>query len=430
MLFTIPRKSVICSITSQLSQEIPQIADIDSNIDSAEDEILIERGSMSSANQDSWTSLILIMIYEHLRGPASRWKPYLDVLPTVFNTPMFWSENELKELQASPVIEKIGKDNATEMIRSKILPVIKQNPHVFFTDGAEYLGDDALEQLAYRMGSTIMAYAFDLEKDDDEGVEGEDEWVEDREGQIMMGMVPMADILNADAEFNAHVDHGEDYLTVTAIRAIRKGEEVLNYYGPLGNGELLRRYGYVTSKHKSYDLIDLSWDSILHSIRQELRFNEKDWEKVKQMVDEEDFEDYFVIDHGADEPDASGQMSASSHGVNLPDDLWDQIKSFLKSVKQIFPELVADKKKRDEVMYSAVLQALEARLSAYTTTLEHDRAISRSGPMEERLRMALDVRMGEKLLLSQATTTVKERLGQLAAREGNSGEPPAKRRRT
>jgi hypothetical protein len=47
-----------------------------------------------------------------------------------------------------------------------------------------------------------MAYAFDLENDDDEEQEGEDEWVEDKDGKVLMGMVPMADILNADAEFN------------------------------------------------------------------------------------------------------------------------------------------------------------------------------------------------------------------------------------
>ena len=44
-----------------------------------------------------------------------------------------------------------------------------------------------------------MAYAFDIEAEDES--EEEDGWVEDKESRTL-GMVPMADILNADAEFN------------------------------------------------------------------------------------------------------------------------------------------------------------------------------------------------------------------------------------
>lgn len=91
------------------------------------------------------------------------------------------------------------------------------------------------------MGSTIMAFAFDLETDDED--DGEDGWVEDGEGKSLMGMVPMADVLNADAHSNAHVNHGDMSLAVTSLRPIKAGEEILNYYGPHPNSELLRRYG-------------------------------------------------------------------------------------------------------------------------------------------------------------------------------------------
>jgi SET domain-containing protein 6 len=54
------------------------------------------------------------------------------------------------------------------------------------------------------MGSTIMAYAFDLEKVTGEEDEGDDEgFVSDDEGVTMpKGMVPLADMLNADADRN------------------------------------------------------------------------------------------------------------------------------------------------------------------------------------------------------------------------------------
>ena len=143
------------------------------------------------------------MVYEYLQGDVSRWKHYLDVLPTTFDTPMFWSEAELKELKGTVLTEeKIGKQSADEKLRTRIIPVIQQNKAIFYPAGSAKLGQDELLNLAHRMGSTIMAYAFDLDNEEEEAEEDEDGWVVDKDAQKMMGMVPMADVLNANADFN------------------------------------------------------------------------------------------------------------------------------------------------------------------------------------------------------------------------------------
>lgn len=185
-LFTIPRKAIINSDTSSLREKLPNL--FESQGDEDDEQAL-----------DSWSGLILIMMYEFFLGDQSKWKPYMDVLPQTFDTPMFWSEEELSQLQASATVNKIGKDSAEEMFRTRLLPAIRGNPTVFVSSSS--YSDSDLIQLAHRMGSTIMAYAFDLENEEAEDDES-DEWVEDRDGKSMMGMVAMADILNADAEFN------------------------------------------------------------------------------------------------------------------------------------------------------------------------------------------------------------------------------------
>ncbi|KAG5979695.1 hypothetical protein E4U55_004852 [Claviceps digitariae] len=191
-LFTIPRCAIINTETSGLKQQVPAL--FESQGDQDDQQAL-----------DSWSSLILVMMYEYLLGNQSKWKPYMDILPDKFDTPMFWSDEELSQLQASACLNKIGKASAEEMFRSRLLPAIRGNAGVFRSSGEWSDGD--LIQLAHRMGSTIMAYAFDLESDDhqeqsnDDG-DDSDSWIEDREGKLMMGMVAMADILNADAEFN------------------------------------------------------------------------------------------------------------------------------------------------------------------------------------------------------------------------------------
>jgi N-lysine methyltransferase SETD6 len=144
------------------------------------------------------------MIYEWCQGSKSAWKPYFDVLPTEFNTLMFWTDDELNELQASAVRSKIGKESADAMVKETIFPILMQHGHLFAGEKSDgrFSETDALA-LAHIMGSTIMAYAFDIEpvnsgkEPDEEGYVSEDE-----DEALPKGMVPLADMLNADADSN------------------------------------------------------------------------------------------------------------------------------------------------------------------------------------------------------------------------------------
>lgn len=175
----------------------------------AEGEAEDQDGEIGAEAPDQWLSLILVMMYEFLHQSTSFWRDYLQVLPDSFETPMFWSLEELSHLQASSLIEKIGKEQAEDIFRSRLLPVIRKYAEVFYPNGTASLSDQNLLSLAHRMGSAIMAYAFDLENDEDDTTsnansdQNNDGWIEDNDGQAMLGMVPMADMLNADAEFNA-----------------------------------------------------------------------------------------------------------------------------------------------------------------------------------------------------------------------------------
>lgn len=494
VLFTIPRACIINKDTSPLIAQLPAVfgpqpaarttaaaaaaaasqdqEDHDMDEDSP-DEALDDEDDGTS--QDAWTTLILILIHEHLRGPASPWKPYLDILPQSaaggpagFSTPMFWAPDELAELQASPVAGRVGRAEADAMIRGRILPVVRAHPDVFFPRSAagatpppppERDDDEALVRLAFRMGSVIMAYAFDLEKDEDEddededkgvprrgadGDEEDDEWIEDREGKTTLGMVPMADVLNADAAFNAHIEHGAAALTATTLRPVARGEEVLNYYGPLSCGELLRRYGYVTPAHRRWNLVDLAWAPVLAALRAELAsrgagaLDDEAWDRVAALLEEDEveLEEDFLVERGASDPDSEGRVDEVARRAGPPEELVEQLKEVVKAVKKVRPDAVPDKTVRDRVIYAAIARALEERTRQYATTLEQDLELyektgSTAGADESagRKRMALDVRIGEKVLLKQASETVKEKLAvlEIAARDGDGRS--AKRRK-
>lgn len=153
---------------------------------------------------------MLVMLYEYLKGKESQWHPYFLVLPRQFDSLMFWSDAELAELQESAVVHKIGKTEAEDSILRDIIPIVRGNPSLFPlpsrpTEALSPESQKTVLGLAHMMGSLIMAYAFDVEEDADDGEGADsqaDSLVTDDEDDPPKGMVPLADMLNADADLN------------------------------------------------------------------------------------------------------------------------------------------------------------------------------------------------------------------------------------
>ena len=151
---------------------------------------------------DEWLSLVLVLIYEYGQGERSSWRPYLDILPTQFDTLAFWTPQELAELQGSAVMNKIGTHEADRTFSTELLPLVKAHSDVFGGYASAFRGPDAesvLLGLAHRMATLIMAYAFDLEIEQPD-VESED--MDLSEYVLPKGMIPLADMLNADGDKN------------------------------------------------------------------------------------------------------------------------------------------------------------------------------------------------------------------------------------
>lgn len=243
-LFAIPRNLVLQVTNSELYSKIPD----------------------PFADLGPWDSLILVLVYEYLRRDSSPWFPYLQLLPTAFDTLMFWTPAELLELQGSAVVDKIGKDAAEENWNHTILPIMIEN-ETLFPLSIKNVPDRQrqLLQLAHMAGSMIMAYAFDLDADSYDGGdkhaanEGDCDLTEDDEDNPTKGMVAFADMLNADADRNnARLFHEDDTLIMKATKDIGAGEEVFNDYGPLPSSDLLRLYGYVTDNYSTFDVVEIS----------------------------------------------------------------------------------------------------------------------------------------------------------------------------
>jgi SET domain-containing protein 6 len=345
------------------------------------------------------------MLFEHQQAKDSKWAPYFDVLPTEFDTPMFWSEDELKDLKGSAMANKIGKASADTTFEEQILPLVYQNVQAF---NAQNLSNDQLLALCHRMGSTIMSYAFDLEAAGAAARNEEDGWEEDSDdgaGPMFKGMVPLADMLNANADLNnAKLFHEDDAVVMRSIKPIAAGEQIYNDYGSLPRADVLRRYGYVTEEYAKYDVVELSDELISQVAKEKLGLSEEDLNTRLAYLDEQG-----VVDSGYD------VARASSEEGSFPEELCVLLNTLTTAAPEFEKMQNKDKLPKLELSTASselLYTILVRRKAEYgSTSVEALRAQLADSSIPKRRAMALQVVIGEQEILNEAAAKVQETLG-------------------
>ena len=359
--------------------------------------------------RDTWTTLILTIVFELCKGNQSRRLPYFQVLPAQFDTLMFWSDDELKELRGSKVLDKIGKKSAEEGWKQTIIPVMQKHASNFVVNDQLDAMNELID-LCHTAGSLIMAYAFDIDRDLEGGSDGQDGFQEDDEENPLKGMVPFADMLNADAtRNNAKIFQEDDMLIMRSIKPISKGEQIFNDYGPLPRSDLLRMYGYVTDQYAQYDVVELDFSSIAQIARSTSQETQTDWNKKLQELEQQDF---FDDGHSMPRP-RDGQTLEEA----VPDDLRSVIK-VLCAEKDPFKNVRGSVSIKESTVLAAIF---EARLSEFPTSIAEDQKKLQdleetwiSPSSRSRYRMAIEVRKGEKEICVQMIQLCKERMDKIA----------------
>eukprot|EP01087_Luapelamoeba_hula_P000700 TRINITY_DN1051_c2_g1_i2.p1 TRINITY_DN1051_c2_g1~~TRINITY_DN1051_c2_g1_i2.p1 ORF type:complete len:1452 (+),score=430.42 TRINITY_DN1051_c2_g1_i2:1-4356(+) len=242
-LFVIPRSMLLQASTSAskalnalaVSQQQQQSGS-EENSDSESDS---EDGESDGTQQMPWTSVILALMYE-ATNPASKWKPYIDILPTTFTTPLFWDDKEVDTLLGGTTVHSaIGKQQIINDYHEVVLPFIRRNPEEF----SEHVHN---LDMYLRMGSIVSSYSFN-----------------DEEGNIFM--VAMADMLNhKTGHNNARLYYAKDHLSMSTIKPVKAGQELFNTYGDLSNGELFRKYGFIDDPNP-HNTASISWSAVEQS---------------------------------------------------------------------------------------------------------------------------------------------------------------------
>lgn len=284
------------------------------------------------------------------------------------------------------------------------------------------------------MGSTILAYAFDLDNDDSSTHSAnEDGYIEDDEAfkGTPKGLIPLADMLNADADRNnvfspsppnpmppsliphqARLFHGPETLSMRSVLPIPASSQIFNDYGPLPPSDLLRRYGYVTPSYRQHAVLELPTPLILASA-----FPRSPLSSPQQAVDYAD--SHAVLDSSYDLSYPTPLSTA------FPSDLLVLLETILLPSDAAL-ETIKERDKLPKPILSldaiAVLRdVLQTVAQKHVTSIEEDEAILEDESIAKRRRYAVEVRLGEKRILRRARREMDLKDQELTAARSISG---------
>jgi N-lysine methyltransferase SETD6 len=174
-----------------------------------------------------------------------------------------------------------------------------------------------------------------------------------------------------------------------AIKSIGKGEEILNDYGPLPRSDLLRRYGYVSSRYAAYDVVEFSLKSICEVMGQE------DLDPKLEFLD-----DLGLLEDGY-------TVCRAPANATLDEVISDDMKILIAT---LLASDLRDRKGKPpkprigDAEAHALQKLVLSRQAEYATSVSEDREILEKlapSTSTRRLKMAIGVRLGEKEILQQ-----------------------------
>ncbi|RDB25472.1 Ribosomal lysine N-methyltransferase 4 [Hypsizygus marmoreus] len=407
-LFTIPRSLTLSTRTSPLPSKFGMESWKNKKMD------------------EGWTGLILCMMWETANGPSSKWSEYLAILPSRFDTPMFWNDEELSELKGTSVVEKLGRAEAEQSYREKLLPVLQSRPDLF---PPEQIHSYYSLEIYHLMGSRILSRSFNVERWDsgeeeeespsaptnnhpdgmdvdspdapeegDEDIDASHSDAEEEDDEVDdssdTAMVPMADMLNARyGSENAKLFYEENQLKMVTTKPIKSGEQIWNTYGDLPNSELLRRYGHVDllplpqgGTGNPGDVVEVRADIIVSVTVQHHPSLSSDSMKARiEWWLEEGGDDVFVLESDLELPEPLISLVRLLL-LDLHD--WETAREKGKPPKP----------KADTQVLNIVHDVLEKRLDAYPRKLEENEVML-SGEKSLHKRNAIIVSIGEQRIL-------------------------------
>ncbi|KAL8161497.1 hypothetical protein V2J09_012986 [Rumex salicifolius] len=342
-----------------------------------------------------WVSVSLFLIREKQKED-SLWKPYIDILPDNTDSTIFWSEEELSELQGTQLLSTTM--DVKELVQNEFL---KAEEEVLVPNKKLFPCPITLDDFFWAFGM-LRSRAFSR-----------------LSGQSFV-VVPVADLMNHSSRITT-----QDYLwevkgglfktdLVFSVRApipVKAGDQILIQYDlNKSNADMALDYGFVESTpgRSAYTLTFEIFESdpffgdkldiaVLNGLEKTAYFNIS----FNQPLPPKMLPYLRLLSLG----EADAYMLK---GLLYRNNIWDHLK-------------LPVSRANEENVCRIVRDACRAALSGYHTTVEEDEKLEKEN-LDPRLGIAVSVRLGEKRVLRQIDEIFKAKESELDALEYFPGE--------
>ena len=336
--------------------------------------------------------IALHLMHERARREASpRW-PHLASLPEQYDATLFWTDDELAELQGSPLAAQ------THQLLAQTEADYAELHAALLAPNAELFLPAACSLTTYRWAlATIWSRAMDL-PDGDTG--------------SLRVVTPWADMFNNDCSLPVCHAHERTGNAVVALagRAYAAGEAVCITYGFTDAASALRLHGFVpaAAPTKVPLYAEMAPEADLYDAKRRLL-------------------------------DAAGVLPGTPFTLTLEQPLPPSLLLALRVQRASAPELAAAERdglqpgarlseENERAVLGALGAGLEAMLEGYATSVEEDEAMLASADaaaLSNRRRGAVELRLREKRVLLAAQAAVSGRLSALGGDDAEDAPPPS-----
>ncbi|XP_040279058.1 SET domain-containing protein 4 isoform X1 [Bufo bufo] len=215
-------------------------------------------------------ALCTFLVLERYVGDQSPWKPYLDVLPSAYDCPVYWEEETVNYLP-DPVRQKAAEQrSAIQEFYSSALPFFKSLSPLFPEAPENILSYEAV-RWAWCTVNTRTVYmkhahreCFSAEQD-------------------VYALAPYLDLLNHNAGVQVEASFNEKnrcYEIRTKV-PYKKYEQVFICYSHHDNQRLLLEYGFIAA-HNPHQSVYVARDAILQFVSRKDKQLQKKWSLLKE----------------------------------------------------------------------------------------------------------------------------------------------------
>uniref|UniRef100_A0A0B7BBI2 protein-histidine N-methyltransferase n=1 Tax=Arion vulgaris TaxID=1028688 RepID=A0A0B7BBI2_9EUPU len=324
----------------------------------------------------------------------SFWKPYIDILPSQYSTPLYWKPVDLQHLKGSPV-----QDDAVNQYRN----IARQYAYFYRLLQKNPLANT----LPLKDNFTYENYRWAVSS-----VMTRQNQIPARDGsRSTLGLIPLWDMCNhTNGVYTSDYSAEDDACECFCLKDFSVDQQVFIFYGPRSNGEFLVHNGFVYPENEHDRLcfkLGISKDDPLYALKSEVL------EKLNIAPSRS-----FYLHKGRFPVDGdllSFLRVFSMDEVTLKEGYIDGSTSSPENLDNLKNEDQIVNKENENKVWSFLQTRAQLLIKAYTCSLEEDESLLQQADVCNASKMAAQLRIGERQILQNMINYAEQKKDELTS---------------